>query len=286
MTQWLNLSCSPLFTQSAVISTQFFVSQPVITLLTDFGSRDAFVGVMKGVMLGINPSASFVDLSHEVPPQDIPAGALILRSAALFFPPGTIHLAVVDPGVGSSRRALLVETPRALFVGPDNGLLSLAAPADAVTRLIHLTNEEYFLAPRSQTFHGRDVFAPVAAHLSRGVPPERFGHTIFDMERLTLPSVEYRASGLTGNVIYIDHFGNAITNITEADVRLFPTGTLLVSIDGMQIRGIQSSYAAVEVGAPMAIINSWGLVEIAVRNRSAAQHFALHLGHPVHLSSI
>ncbi|MGE0679844.1 MAG: S-adenosyl-l-methionine hydroxide adenosyltransferase family protein [Candidatus Binatia bacterium] len=262
------------------------MSQHIITLLTDFGSRDAFVGVMKGVMLDVNPSVAFVDLSHEVPPQDILAGALILRSAASFFPPGTIHLAVVDPGVGSSRRALLVETPRAFFVGPDNGLLSLAAPADAVTRLIYLTNEQYFLTLRSQTFHGRDVFAPVAAHLSRGVPPERFGDTISNMERLALPSVERRASGLTGNVIYIDHFGNIITNITEADVRLFPTDTLLVSINSMQIRGMQSSYAAVEVGAPVAIINSWGLMEIAVRNGSAAQHLAIHLGHPVHLSSL
>ena len=237
-------------------------------------------------MLSINPSAAFVDLSHEIPPQDILAGALLLRSAASFFPPRTIHLAVVDPGVGSRRRALLVETPRALFVGPDNGLLSLAAPADTVTRLIYLTNEEYFLAPRSHTFHGRDVFAPVAAHLSRGVPPERFGNTISEMEQLTLPAIEYRASGLTGSVLYIDHFGNAITNITEADVRLFPTETLLVSIGNMRIRGIQSSYAAVEVGAPVAIINSWGLVEIAVRNGSASQHLAIQLGHPVQLSSV
>jgi hypothetical protein len=261
------------------------VSQRIISLLTDFGSRDAFVGVMKGVMLGINPSVTLVDLSHEVPPQDILAGALILQSAVAFFPPGTIHVAVVDPGVGSNRRAILVETPRAFFVGPDNGLLSLAAPTDAVTRLIHLTNEAYFLALRSQTFHGRDVFAPVAAHLSRGIPPERFGNAISDMKRLTLPSVEYRANSLTGNVIYIDHFGNVITNITDADARLFSTDTLLVSIGGMQIRGIQSSYAAVEVGAPLAIINSWGLMEIAVRNGSAAQRLAIHLGHPVHLSS-
>jgi S-adenosylmethionine hydrolase len=261
------------------------VSQRTITLLTDFGSRDAFVGIMKGVMLSINPSVTLVDLAHEVPPQDILAGALILRSAVAFFPPGTIHVAVIDPGVGSNRRALLVETPRAFFIGPDNGLLSLAVPADAVTRLIHLTNDEYFLALRSQTFHGRDVFAPVAAHLSCNVPPERFGNAISNMERLTLPSVEYRASGLIGGVLYIDHFGNAITNITEADVRLFPTDTLLVSIGGMQIRGIQSSYAAVEAGAPVAIINSWGLMEIAVRNGSATQQLAIHLGHPVHLSS-
>lgn len=257
----------------------------IITLLTDFGVRDAFVGVMKGVIFGINPAVSVVDLSHDVPPQTILAGALLLRSAAPFFPAGAIHVAVVDPGVGSSRRAVLVETRDAFFVGPDNGLLSLAAPASAVMRIVQLTNEHYFLSPRSHTFHGRDVFAPVAAHLSRGVPPERFGYTISDIERLTLPPVEQVATGLAGSVIYIDHFGNAITNIAEADLRPFSMETLFVSIGAVQLCGIRSSYAAVAVEAPLAIINSWGMLEIAVRNGSAAQRFDLHVGHPVHLRS-
>src|SRR5262244_337958 len=156
---------------------------PIVSLLTDFGTRDAFVGIMKGVILGINPAVTLVDLSHDIPPQDVTAGALILRSAAAFFPPGTIHVAVVDPGVGSARRALLVETHNAFFVGPDNGLLSLAAPADTVVRIVHLTNAEYFLAARSHTFHGRDVFAPVAAYLSLGRAPEHFGPAVCTMER-------------------------------------------------------------------------------------------------------
>ena len=255
----------------------------LITLLTDFGSRDAFVGIMKGVMLGINPSASFVDLSHDIPPQDILAGALALRSAAPFFPPGAIHVAVIDPGVGSTRRALLVETPTAFFIGPDNGLLSLAAPPSAVTRRIHLTNEEYFFLPRSRTFHGRDVFAPVAAHLSRGVSPKHFGKSTPTMKQLTLPRVTSRANSLAGNVIYIDHFGNAITNITEDDLRPFSIETLLVSMNTVQIRGLVPSYAAVKIGAPAAVINSWGLLEIAVRNGSAAQRFHLRIGHPIDL---
>jgi hypothetical protein len=257
----------------------------IITLLTDFGSRDAFVGIMKGVILGINPAVTLVDLSHDVPPQDILAGAFILRSAVPFFPPGTIHVAVVDPGVGSTRRALLIETRTAFFVGPDNGLMSLAASAEAVVRIIHLSNEEYFLSPRGHTFHGRDVFAPVAAHLSLGVAPEQVGPQVTTMERITLPPIERQANGLTGSVIYTDHFGNLITNITEADLHPFSRENLLVSIgSSVQIHGVVVSYAAVEIGAPIALINSWGMLEIAVRNGSAAQRFGVLPGQPVHLT--
>ena len=260
------------------------MSQRVITLLTDFGTQDAFVGIMKGVILRINPTVTLVDLSHDIPPQDIVAGALILRSAAAFFPPGTIHVAVVDPGVGSARRALLVETHAAFFIGPDNGLLSLAAPAETVVRITHLTNAEYFLQSPSHTFHGRDLFAPTAAHLSLGTAPERFGPAIPAMARLTLPPVKSGETGLIGSVIYIDHFGNVITNITAADLQPFSKEGLLVSINTMRIQGIVLSYAAVETGAPAALINSWGLLEIAVRNGSAAQHFGVLVGQPIHLT--
>ncbi len=255
-----------------------------ISLLTDFGTQDAFVGIMKGVILSLNPAVSLVDLSHAVPPQDIVAGALILRSGAPFFPQGTIHVAVVDPGVGGARRALLIETHTAFFIGPDNGLLSLAAPADAVVRIVHLTNTEYFLSSPSHTFHGRDIFAPVAAHLSLGRALEQFGPSVPTMERLALPEVEHRETGLTGSVIYIDHFGNLITNISEADLRPFSKESLLVSIDTVRIHGVVTSYAAVEIGAPAALINSWGMLEIAVRNGSAAQRFRALCGQPVHLT--
>lgn len=260
------------------------MARRTITLLTDFGARDAFVGVMKGVMLGINPAVSFVDLSHEVPPQDILAGALLLRSAVSFFPPGTIHVAVVDPGVGSSRRPLLVETPDAVLIGPDNGLLSLAAPAESTVRIVHLTNEQYFLPRRSHTFHGRDIFAPVAAYVSGSVAPEQCGVAVPTMERLSLPSVERQPDGLIGCVIYIDHFGNAVTNIAEADLRPFSKETLLVSIENVQMNGVAAAYTAVEVEAPVALVNSWGMLEIAVRNGSAAQRFALQRGQHVHLT--
>lgn len=275
----------PLFTQFVVLSTQFFVTHRIITLLTDFGARDAFVGIMKGVILRLNPTATLIDLAHEVPPQDILAGALILRSTTPFFPPETIHVAVVDPGVGSSRRAILVETSQAILIGPDNGLLSLAAQASEVKRIVHLTDEQYFLPQRSHTFHGRDVFAPIAAHVSLGVPLESFGRSLPAMERLSIPPVTYRQDSLLGSVIYVDHFGNAITNITEAELRPFSRNTLLVSIDAVHICGIEATYATVEIGAPVALINSWGMLEIAVRNGSAARRFAIHTGQSIRISA-
>lgn len=250
----------------------------MITLLTDFGTRDAFVGIMKGVILGIAPEAQLVDLSHDVPPQDILTGALVLRSATPFFPSGTIHLAVVDPGVGSHRHAVVVETRDALFVGPDNGLLSLATMSESIVQIVHLTNAQYFLPRRSHTFHGRDVFAPVAAHLSRGIGPEVLGPAIPAIEQLSLPAVERTDTQLTGSVIAIDHFGNLVTNITEADLLPFPSETLWVSIGPVQIRGLVTTYAAVSLGTTAALINSWKMLEIAVRNGSAAQQLNAPIG--------
>lgn len=258
------------------------VSTPrIISLLTDFGTQDGFVGIMKGVILGINPSVSIVDLSHDVPPQNILTGALILRSAVPFFPPGTIHVAIVDPGVGSARRAIMVETATSFLIGPDNGLLSLAAPPDSVQRVIHLTNSRYFPPLVSQTFHGRDIFAPVAAHLSRGISLEDFGPPVTNMERLALPLIEHTPQKVTGSVIAIDRFGNVVTNITADDVLPFPRDRLSVSIGPVQIYGLVSTYAAVPIGSVAALINSWGMLEIAVRNGSAAQQLGIQRGSSV-----
>jgi len=253
----------------------------IISLLTDFGTQDGFVGILKGVILGINPSVSIVDLSHEVQPQDILMGALILRSAIAFFPPGTIHVAVVDPGVGSTRRPIIVETATALLVGPDNGLLSVAAPPESVQRVIYLTKSRYFLPHVSHTFHGRDIFAPVAAHLSRGVFPEDFGPVGTTMERLALPVVAHTPHQITGSVIALDRFGNIVTNITAADLLPFPMESLSVSIGPVQIHGLASTYASVPVGAVTALLNSWGMLEIAVRNGSAAQQLGVPRGSAV-----
>ncbi|MGE0825711.1 MAG: S-adenosyl-l-methionine hydroxide adenosyltransferase family protein [Candidatus Binatia bacterium] len=263
-----------------------FPSPRIITLLTDFGTQDAFVSIMKGVILGINPQVHLVDLSHAVPPQDIQSGALILRSAVPFFPPGTIHVAVVDPGVGSLRRAILVETQRCFFIGPDNGLLSLAVATDSIVRIIHLTNTQYFLSTVSSTFHGRDVFAPVAAHLSRNVPTEAFGPSVAAFEQFSLPPVERTATQVAGCVIAIDRFGNLITNITAADLLPFPTARLSVSIGSVNLQGMASTYASVPVGTVVALINSWGMLEIAVRNGSAAQHLNAHAGALVWVKSM
>ena len=153
-------------------------SPPVVTLLTDFGERDGFVGILRGVMLGICPTAQVVDLTHDIAPQDVIAAALVLASAVGYFPKRAIHLAVVDPGVGTERRALLIETDDFVLVGPDNGILSLAAARSSVRRVVHLDRQQYFLPELSRTFHARDVFAPVAAHCAAGVPPSELGATV------------------------------------------------------------------------------------------------------------
>lgn len=253
----------------------------VITLLTDFGTRDAYVGVMKGVMLGICPSARFVDLTHEVPPQAVLVGALVLRSSVEHFPPGAIHLAIVDPGVGSSRRAVAVVTERAIFVGPDNGLLYPAATRLGIVEVRRLEREEYLIHPVSQTFHGRDLFAPVAAHLASGVSPQDLGPVQPELEPLPVPEPWLEGGELRGEVIYADHFGNLITNISVGALVGFPRRGLSVSIGQMRISEIVPAYASVPEGSPLAIIGSWNLLEIAVRNGNAAERLGASTGSAV-----
>jgi S-adenosylmethionine hydrolase len=236
---------------------------------------------MKGVILGINPQARIVDLTHAVPPQQILIGALVLRSAVPFFPPGTVHVAVVDPGVGSARQPILVGSQTGVLVGPDNGLLSLAAAPAQPRSIRRIENPEFFRHPVSQTFHGRDVFAPVAAHLSRGIEPGRFGPLIDGMLDLTVPRVVHTPAGLAGEVLYVDHVGNLVTNIEVDAIARFPAPALSVSIQGVRIAGPVSAYAAAPEGTPLAIVGSWGMMEIAVCNGSAAQMFAAGPGTPV-----
>jgi S-adenosyl-L-methionine hydrolase (adenosine-forming) len=253
----------------------------LITLLTDFGTQDAYVGIMKGVILGIHPEARIVDLTHAIPPQAIVPAALALRSAAGFFPAGTVHVAVVDPGVGSPRRPLLVETDGGMLVGPDNGVLALAATALGRRTIRAIENEQFFRHPVSQTFHGRDVFAPVAAHLARGVEPPRIGPVIGSMVELSVPAVRRTDSGLAGEVVYVDHFGNLVTNIDAAALARFPAPSVSVTINGEWVAGPVTAYAAVPEGSPLAIVGSWGMMEIAVCNGSAARRFAAGPGTPV-----
>lgn len=246
----------------------------IITLLTDFGLEDAFVGIMKGVILSINPEARLVDLTHAVPPQQILAGALVLRSAARAFPSGTIHVAVVDPGVGSARRPILVETGGGFLVGPDNGVLAPAATALGRRTVRLIDNATFFRRPVSHTFHGRDIFAPVAAHLSRGIAPESFGPSLDAMVELALPTVQRTPGAIAGEILYTDHFGNLVTNIEAEAIASFSAERVSVSIGDTCVAGLVTAYTAVAEGQALAIVGSWGMVEVAVRNGDAAKMFA------------
>jgi hypothetical protein len=224
---------------------------------------------------------TIVDVAHGIPPQDVRAGALVLRHAVPFFPSGTVHVGVVDPGVGGARRPLCVETPAGFLVGPDNGLLSLAAPPGETRRIVQLADERFFLSPRSATFHGRDVFAPVAAALASGTPATALGPAVPDMERLAFPATVRRGPHLRGEVIYVDRFGNLITNVEEAALESFPRAGVSITLGDVRLRGVSACYSAVPVGEPVAVINSWGLLEVAVREGSAAVQFGMRVGAPV-----
>jgi hypothetical protein len=256
----------------------------LITLCTDFGTQDAYVGVMKGVMLSVNRALRFIDLSHDVPPQSIRIGALLLRNAVEYFPPGTVHLAVVDPGVGSSRHPVVAVTDRAFLVGPDNGLLHPAAVALGLREVHRLEREELFRHPVSQTFHGRDVFAPVAAHLASGVSPRQVGTALDALRPLAIPEPEPSPAGVEGEVLYVDRFGNLITNIGMKELHAFPADAVSVTIAEVSIARLVPSYASVPHGAPLLIVSSWGLLEIAVREGNAAERFGAAAGTRVSLA--
>jgi S-adenosylmethionine hydrolase len=261
--------------------THAMTPSPIITLVTDFGTADPFVGIMKGVMYGINPAARIVDLSHGVPPQDVFRGALILRAAVPYFPSGTIHVGVVDPGVGTGRRALLIDAEDGFFIGPDNGVLSLALIARKINRITELNDDKYFLKPKSQTFHGRDIFAPVAAHLSLRLSSDGLGSTADDFTKIAWPPVARSDGRLEGEIIYIDSFGNLITNIEERDVRSLAPSKTTVSLLDFELHGLQSSYSSGAGQELVALINSWGLLEIAKFCGSAYLHSGAKVGERV-----
>jgi len=247
----------------------------VITLLTDFGLNDNFVAIMKGVILSINPQATIVDITHNVPPQDVWTAAYLLTTSHPYFPAGTIHVAVVDPGVGTRRRAIAVETQRAFFVAPDNGLLTCILKEEKVRKIVALTEPRYWLPEPSSTFHGRDIFAPVAAHLSRGVPLEEMGTPVQDPVLLDWPYPLKRPDGtIVGHVLHVDRFGNLITNLEEKHI----SGDVVVEVAGHKIEGLKRTFADVEPGKPLAYIGSTGRLEIAIRQGNAAQTFNVRRG--------
>ena len=250
----------------------------LITLTTDFGLRDPLVGIMKGVLLSICPSARLVDLTHEVPPQDILAGGLALEAATPFFPPGTVHLAVVDPGVGSARRAIAVRAGGYYLVGPDNGLFTFALEGAGWTA-VSVTAPEYRLAEVSRTFHGRDVFAPAAAYLAAGVPLERLGPAVSDPERLHRPGCRLEGGELVGEVLDADRFGNLITSIPAARLTELPgPGGVALEVAGRRLRGPVGAYAEGGDGEPAVIVGSTGRLEIFVRAGSARDNLGAGRG--------
>jgi S-adenosyl-L-methionine hydrolase (adenosine-forming) len=259
----------------------------LITLTTDFGYADPYVGIMKGVISRIDPQARMVDLSHGVPAQDIMAAALLLRHSLQYFPRGTIHIAVVDPGVGSARRPLLVEADGNYFIGPDNGVLSLAITRGGrPSRIIHLSNTIYYLRPTSATFHGRDIFAPVAAYLSLGIAPEAFGETINDCVELHWPTILRTETTIEGQIVYIDGFGNLFTNIGADDLEKLSRRPLRITVRDLTILGLADNYAAVEPGKYVTLINSWGLLEIAIYKESAKRRSGAIVGDKVEVAPV
>jgi S-adenosylmethionine hydrolase len=253
----------------------------IITLTTDFGVADWFVGAMKGVILGLQPRAVLVDITHEIAPGDIRAGAFALAASHGYFPRGTIHVAVVDPGVGSRRGAIAVQTTNYFFVGPDNGVLSLALGREKSKAIHRIANEQLLLHPISDTFHGRDVFAPVAAHLSAGAPIQKLGPPIQDFLRLNWPTPRIGRNEAAGEIVYIDRFGNAITNVADSALSAFDRDRCEVSIKSIKRKRlcpVCSFYQAVPAGQPVAVFGSSGFLEIAVNGGSAAKSLRLKIG--------
>jgi S-adenosylmethionine hydrolase len=253
---------------------------PILTLTTDFGTRDGFAGTLKGVIWGICPEAQIADISHAIAPQNVLAGALTLWRAYPFFPAGAIHVAVVDPGVGTSRRPIAVCLGGHTFVGPDNGLftpmLEDAERNGWTVVAVHLTNGKYFLPEVSRTFHGRDIFAPVAAHLANGVPLAELGPVITDLVRLQLPRPEETATGWRAHVTVIDVFGNCTLDLPAAHI--FDREKIVFRLRGGTVRGLVESYGQRSPGDLVALVDSENYIELAVVNGSAAETLGAQVG--------
>jgi len=262
----------------------------IISLLSDFGHKDPYVAEMKAVILSINPQARIVDITHEIEKFNIRMGAYVLASATPYFPPNTIHVAVVDPGVGTKRRPVIAETNRSLYVGPDNGLLMLAAHKEHITNVYKIDNPKYMLSQVSKTFHGRDIFAPAAAHLTEGIKPSDFGPAIQDYSLPEFAKPNARNGELLGEVLHIDDFGNIVSNITLEDLEKmgFHEGnSLLVRLGGktLTIR-FCSAYGEVPSGTPLALIGSSNFLEVAVNQESASRIFKAKVGDTFHVSGV
>ncbi len=260
------------------------MSQGIITLLTDFGTADPYVSAMKGIALSINPAVQLVDITHEVTPHDVAEAGYVLAMSFGYYPRGTVHLVVVDPGVGSARRILAAEVEGQVLMAPDNGLLTMVLATSPPTRLVRVSNSDYFHHPVSMTFHGRDIFAPVAAHLTLGVDLGEMGPAAEEYERLEAATATVSRSAIDGQVIHVDRFGNLVTNITREDIHALhgeQTTALRVHVAAEEISGVSRTYAEVGLGALLAVIGSTGLLEISTNRGSAAD--VLGVGRRTHV---
>ena len=256
----------------------------LITLTTDFGTRDWYVACMKGVILSLEPRQPIVDVTHEIPAGDIRAGAFVLAAAYQCFPRGSIHVAVVDPGVGSPRAALAVGTENYWFLGPDNGVLSLALTQERIKTICRIENERGLRGPVSATFHGRDIFAPPAARLSRGLGGQKLGPAQRDYVRLEWPEPGEEGDKIRGAIIYFDQFGNGISNIGAGRLDRLKSPDLVISVPGRLQAPLRRYYQAAAPGEPVAVIGSSNFLEIAVNGGSARQLLGLEAGDPVLVS--
>ncbi len=257
----------------------------IITLLTDFGIDDAYVGIIKGVILSVNPSAMIIDITHQIDPQDLIEAAYVIKSSYRYFPEGTVHVIVVDPGVGSDRAIVALEMMGHIFLAPDNGVLTLIMDEGRIDSIARVENSRYFLEPVSQTFHGRDIFAPVGAHISKGVDLKKLGSTLdrHDLVHLSIrkPSISDKGE-LVGTIVSVDRFGNCITNIDVNYLeKFYKPGSekrLEIMIGEHEIKGLSQSYDSVGLQHPLAIIGSLGYLEIALNYGSASRHFRAEKG--------
>lgn len=260
---------------------------PVITLTTDFGYKDPYAGIMKGVILGINPEAAIIDLTHSISRHNVREAAIVIGSGYRYFPDSSIHVVIADPGVGSGRRPVLVSSNSHYFIGPDNGVFSCIYDEDPECRVIHLTGQRYFQKKISPTFHGRDIFAPVAAWLSKGVTLPDLGDEIRDYERLDIPRPLKEGTAIRGEITLIDHFGNAVTNISISDIedlRAFSTeGRIKITINGKEAQLMQY-YSQAEDNGLYTIEGSMSFVEFFVFGNEASSVYNLRTGDSVRVS--
>jgi len=263
---------------------------PIITLLTDFGIASTYPAQMKGVILERCPSARLVDLSHEVPRHDVRTAAFMLASAVRAFSKGTIHMAVVDPQVGSARRVLAAESAGQTYLAPDNGLLTIVLGGEigrgtgaAATRVVSVEDRSLFRSDVSSTFHGRDIFAPVGAALACGAALEDLGPEIESIQRLDIPTPRREAGAVKGEVLYVDPFGNLVTNVTADELTESERSRTAVYVGGAVIRGLSRAYSDVAAGMLLAYVGSAGFLEVAVNRQSAASRLAADVGTPIRI---